>query len=1009
MWDKLLDRLLLVLLAVVGFLLGCYDVLDGDVWWHLRGGQWILENGRVPGLDPFSFASQNRVWVDLNWLFEVLLAAVFGGGGMAAVIVLVAAVNTAALLVAVASRRGVGPAALAVACWLPALLLMSWRFVPRPECVTLLFTALYLLILGHWRRRPRLGWLLPPLQVLWVNNHTLFILGPILIGLFLVGNALEALRRWVHGEAVAPPGEGWWWFQASATAAATALACLVNPYGSAGAALPFELFPKVTDPGNLYKQYVAEFLSPRDCARRYTVAVAAGNWYLRALYFLLLAVPASFWLPAVWRARAAPAGRGGTTAWLLGFTAVTGLFVLRTFTLPGQGVAPALVNAGDFLPIGLMVATLVWARVLGARSGAPGTVAFAGGMALAFWMIWLRTEFFDVGSSADPQPGPGLALSIVTSAFAVAAVLLVLYWGGSPFRLIVAAAFGYLAVQAVRSAALFAVVGGTVLAGNLCDWADRMTRGEDPSAPGARRFALRALVNLGLAGLLVGWGAALVTDRYYRWSGDRRHFGFGETPLEFAHGAARFAGRPGLPERALVYELGQTGVYVFHNAPARKIYLDARLEVPDNKTFETYRTVDGWFKERDSRWADVLSTMGNPLVLLSHFENTMGQAELLTHPRWRCVYFDEAAAVFVPRGTPDSEAAFPTVDFAARHFRHQPPVPAEPGAALREGQALYNLSAALPRSEDLTWTHRLPLLLAALGRLSAVLEQDSSVGRAWALLGYSYGGLAADLGGPPRSPAEPADLGRGLLWAQATYCFRRALEIDPEDVKVRLGLYQAYEARRMSDAQLAVGRILLDDAQTSGDLAGQVHDLARRFGPASPPGRPLPEHLEATVTGLLQSQRPEAVVRLVEEVERRGPLTWAWPLAERVGGTYLQLGRPADARRVWQQADGAPSEALRLCRLAATHWVERDFATAVELYRKAVAADPHQAAGWRDLTWLYTQLGQAAAAAHANAECLRLPLQEQQRKELERLLTLLERYVATQSAKTERKLAPTAP
>jgi len=36
---------------------------DPDLWWHLRTGQWIVENGHVPHTDPFSFTRGGSPWV----------------------------------------------------------------------------------------------------------------------------------------------------------------------------------------------------------------------------------------------------------------------------------------------------------------------------------------------------------------------------------------------------------------------------------------------------------------------------------------------------------------------------------------------------------------------------------------------------------------------------------------------------------------------------------------------------------------------------------------------------------------------------------------------------------------------------------------------------------------------------------------------------------------------------------------------------------------------------------
>jgi hypothetical protein len=67
---RLLGLLLVLLFGALAFLLGCFEMLDTDVWWHLRGGEWILQHGMVPDLDPFSFGSADQRWIDLHWLSQ---------------------------------------------------------------------------------------------------------------------------------------------------------------------------------------------------------------------------------------------------------------------------------------------------------------------------------------------------------------------------------------------------------------------------------------------------------------------------------------------------------------------------------------------------------------------------------------------------------------------------------------------------------------------------------------------------------------------------------------------------------------------------------------------------------------------------------------------------------------------------------------------------------------------------------------------------------------------------
>src|SRR5262245_44015459 len=60
-------------------------VLDPDIWWHLRVGQWVVENGTVPEVDPF--ARPHRPWVAYSWLYEVLVYVLWSGLGLAGIIV----------------------------------------------------------------------------------------------------------------------------------------------------------------------------------------------------------------------------------------------------------------------------------------------------------------------------------------------------------------------------------------------------------------------------------------------------------------------------------------------------------------------------------------------------------------------------------------------------------------------------------------------------------------------------------------------------------------------------------------------------------------------------------------------------------------------------------------------------------------------------------------------------------------------------------------------------------
>src|SRR5260221_13967528 len=58
---------------------------DSDTGWHIRTGEWILRNGRVPAVDIFSYTKLGSPWFAWEWLSDVLMATVHhvaGLGGM---------------------------------------------------------------------------------------------------------------------------------------------------------------------------------------------------------------------------------------------------------------------------------------------------------------------------------------------------------------------------------------------------------------------------------------------------------------------------------------------------------------------------------------------------------------------------------------------------------------------------------------------------------------------------------------------------------------------------------------------------------------------------------------------------------------------------------------------------------------------------------------------------------------------------------------------------------------
>ncbi|UTP38821.1 hypothetical protein M9M90_16570 [Phenylobacterium sp. LH3H17] len=204
---------------------------DGDTYWHLATGDWILLHGAIPTTDPFSYTFAGAPWQAHEWLSELLMALVFRAGGWSGLALLfAAAVGAAALIVAAYLRRWLAPGPLmlalgfALACGAPSLL-------ARPHLLAFPVLAAWVVGLVVAREEGRApSWRLLPLMLVWANLHGSFVLGLALIGPF----ALEALvenrhRLWATLR-------DWALFSFAALALA-----LVTPHGIEGLIFPLKV------------------------------------------------------------------------------------------------------------------------------------------------------------------------------------------------------------------------------------------------------------------------------------------------------------------------------------------------------------------------------------------------------------------------------------------------------------------------------------------------------------------------------------------------------------------------------------------------------------------------------------------------------------------------------------------------------------------------------------------------------------------------------------------------
>lgn len=193
-----------------------------DTGWIIKTGEAILQYG-VPASDLFSWTFPERQFVAYQWLFEVAAALVFNCGGLWAVglvACLLAGMLYFYVLPTMWHQKNIP---LAIPFLFLSLVLTPHWFNARPQLISYFLLLLFVSILEKFRTSGRAEqiWFLPVLAVLWVNTHSFWCIGLLLICVYL---AVDIHSRCLTKRTLLSP--------LLAVAGASVCAVLVNPYGS---------------------------------------------------------------------------------------------------------------------------------------------------------------------------------------------------------------------------------------------------------------------------------------------------------------------------------------------------------------------------------------------------------------------------------------------------------------------------------------------------------------------------------------------------------------------------------------------------------------------------------------------------------------------------------------------------------------------------------------------------------------------------------------------------------
>lgn len=250
--NKTLRTIFEVYVFAYAFFFAARPLSDGDFWWHLKTGEYILNTHSIPRTDFFSFTNYGKAWVAHEWLSEAIFYVIYSKLGFNALIIIFAVLT--ALAFWIAFKRSESHPLIAGS----ATLLGVWTVLPtigvRPRAFTLLLSSVYLAVLGDYVRRgeDRYIWWLVPLMAVWVNLHGGFLIGLVLIGLTIIGILLDTWPRGAKLNSSWPQVK-----MLGLVLAGCLLAAVLNPHGVWIYKFPFEIFLSPVQ-----QQAIVDWLSP---------------------------------------------------------------------------------------------------------------------------------------------------------------------------------------------------------------------------------------------------------------------------------------------------------------------------------------------------------------------------------------------------------------------------------------------------------------------------------------------------------------------------------------------------------------------------------------------------------------------------------------------------------------------------------------------------------------------------------------------------------------------------
>ena len=179
------------------FLLSLTLIHNYDLFWHLKTGQWMIENRKIPVADFYSFTRMGTPWINHSWLSQILFYGIYQLGGYSALI-FSKAILTGFLMLLLNQILGskIRNNSYRILLLTFLFLLIKDRLMVRPEIFTAVLFGLVISILYYsLSNHPKVLYFLPLLFILWFNLHAAALAGLFYLGAWIGGQWIESILK----------------------------------------------------------------------------------------------------------------------------------------------------------------------------------------------------------------------------------------------------------------------------------------------------------------------------------------------------------------------------------------------------------------------------------------------------------------------------------------------------------------------------------------------------------------------------------------------------------------------------------------------------------------------------------------------------------------------------------------------------------------------------------------------------------------------------------------------